>query len=65
MLAPLVGIIGSIQAVEAIKLLTGVGEPLIGRLLLLDATSMEWRSLRLRPDPACPVCGKQQSQARA
>ncbi len=61
-LAPLVGIIGSIQALEAIKLLTGAGEPLIGRLLLLDAMSMEWRSLRLRPDPACPVCGKQQEK---
>ena len=41
-----------------IRSLTGAGEPLIGRLLLLDARSMEWRSLRLRADPACPVCGK-------
>lgn len=56
-LAPLVGIIGSIQATEAIKVLTGLGEPLFGRLLLLDATAMEWRSLRLSADPACPVCG--------
>jgi len=55
-LAPLVGIIGSIQATEAIKILTGAGEPLVGRLLLLDALPMEWRAVRLRPDPACPVC---------
>ncbi len=56
-LAPVVGIIGSIQALEAIKLLSGLGEPLAGRLLLLDAARMEWRSLRLPRDPACPVCG--------
>ncbi|MTW21521.1 HesA/MoeB/ThiF family protein [Allochromatium palmeri] len=55
-LAPLVGIIGSIQAAEAIKILTGLGTPLFGRLLLLDAARMEWREVRLRPDPACPVC---------
>jgi adenylyltransferase/sulfurtransferase len=55
-LAPVVGMVGSLQATEAIKLLTGVGETLIGRLLLLDALTMEWRSIRLRADPACPVC---------
>jgi molybdopterin/thiamine biosynthesis adenylyltransferase len=55
-LAPVVGIIGSIQATEAIKLLTGLGRALTGRLLLLDAATMEWRSLRLAPDPACPIC---------
>ena len=55
-LAPLVGVIGSIQATEAIKLLAGLGEPLVGRLLLLDALTMEWRTLRLPPDPACPIC---------
>jgi molybdopterin-synthase adenylyltransferase len=55
-LAPLVGIVGSIQATEAIKVLTGLGEPLIGRLLLLDASAMEWRSLRVPADPECPVC---------
>jgi len=58
-LAPVVGIIGSIQATEAIKVLTGVGTSLEGRLLILDALHMEWRSLKLRPDPACPVCGVQ------
>ncbi len=56
-LAPVVGIIGSLQAMEAIKVLTGFGEPLCGRLLILDAATLEWRSLRFRPDPACPVCG--------
>ncbi len=55
-LAPVVGIIGSIQATEAIKVLSGVGETLHGRLLLLDAQHMEWRSLKLKKDPACPVC---------
>ncbi len=56
-LAPLVGVIGSIQAIEAIKVLTGAGEPLVGRLLLFDALQMEWRTVRLKPDPACPICG--------
>ncbi len=56
-LAPLPGIIGSIQATETLKVLLDVGESLAGRLLLLDAMTMEWRSLRLRKDPACPVCG--------
>jgi adenylyltransferase/sulfurtransferase len=55
-LAPVVGVIGSIQAIEAIKLLTGAGEPLTGRLLLFDALQMAWRSIKLNPDPACPVC---------
>ena len=59
-LAPLPGVVGSLQAVEAIKLLTGLGEPLVDRLLVLDALAMEWRSFRLRRDPACPVCGKRQ-----
>ena len=57
-LAPLVGIIGSIQATEAIKILTNSGTSLIGRLLILDAMQMEWRSLKLKADPNCPVCGK-------
>ncbi len=56
-LAPVVGIIGSIQATETIKLLSGVGAPLAGRLLILDAATMEWRSMRLTKDPECPVCG--------
>lgn len=55
--APLVGIIGSVQAAEALKLLMGIGQPLNGRLLLLDALSMQWRSVHLRKDSACAVCG--------
>jgi adenylyltransferase/sulfurtransferase len=57
-LSPLVGIIGSIQATEAIKILAKVGDPLFGRLLLLDAWRMEWRSVRLPADPACAVCAE-------
>ena len=56
--APLVGIIGSMQAAEALKLLMEVGRDLSGRLLLLDALAMEWRSVRLKKDPACSVCGE-------
>lgn len=55
-MAPVVGIIGSIQAMEAIKVISGIGKPLIGRLLLLDAASMQWREMKLRKDPGCPVC---------
>ena len=55
--APLVGIIGSVQAAEALRLLTGVGTSLAGRLQMLDARGMEWSELRLRRDPACRVCG--------
>ncbi len=55
-LAPLPGIIGSVQAVEVIKLLLGIGTTLHGRLLLLDALTLEWRSVILRKDPCCPVC---------
>ncbi len=55
-LAPVAGIIGSIQATEAIKIITGIGKLLDGRLLLLDALQMEWRSLKLKKDPGCPVC---------
>ena len=54
--APLVGMIGTAQAAEALKLLMGIGESLQGRLLLLDALAMEWRTSRLKKDPACKVC---------
>ena len=54
--SPLVGIIGTTQAAEAMKLLMGIGTSLQGRLLLLDALSMEWRSIKLSRDPACAVC---------
>jgi adenylyltransferase/sulfurtransferase len=55
-LAPMVGIIGSIQATEAIKLMGGFGTSLAGRLLTLDASTLEFREMRLRRDPQCPVC---------
>lgn len=55
--APLVGMIGTAQAAEAMKLIAGIGETLQGRLLLLDALVMEWRTIRLGKDPACGVCG--------
>ena len=54
--APLVGMIGTTQAAEALKLLMGIGESLQGRLLLLDALSTEWRTIKLGKDPACTVC---------
>ena len=56
-MAPLVGIIGAVQAMEAIKLLTGIGESLIGRLLLLDASTLQWREMRLPRDSDCAACG--------
>ena len=56
--APLTGIVGAIQAAEALKLLTGAGETLAGRLLILDALSMQIRTVKLARDPACPVCAK-------
>ena len=56
-LGVLPGIVGTIQATEAIKLIIGVGEPLIGRFLIFDALRMRFRELRLRRDPECPVCG--------
>jgi len=55
--SPLVGMIGTTQAAEALKLLMGIGESLQGRLLLLDALTMEWRTIKLRKDLACAVCG--------
>jgi adenylyltransferase/sulfurtransferase len=56
-LGVLPGIIGTIQAMETIKLILGIGEPLIGRFLIVDALRMKFRELRLRKDPDCPVCG--------
>jgi len=56
-IAPLVGIIGAVQAMEAIKLLTGIGESLTGRLLLLDASTLQWREMRLPRDSNCGACG--------
>jgi len=56
--APLTGAIGAMQAMEAIKLLAGVGHSLSGRLQVFDALSAEWRTVRVAKDPACAVCGK-------
>ena len=56
-LGVLPGVIGVIQATETIKLLTGIGEPLVGRFLVYDALRMRFRELKLRKDPDCPVCG--------
>ncbi len=55
--APLLGVIGSMQALEAIKLITDIGDSLIGKLLLFDAMTTEFQSMRFKKDPACPVCG--------
>jgi molybdopterin/thiamine biosynthesis adenylyltransferase len=59
--APLTGIIGTMQAAEALKLVAGIGESLTGRLLLLDTLEMEWRSVRFRKDAGCAVCGATQA----
>ncbi len=59
--APLVGIIGSLQAAEALKLLAGVGSSIAGQLQMLDARPMQWTTLRLRRDAACPVCSARAS----
>ncbi len=56
--APLTGVIGAMQAMEAIKLLAEVGESLSGRLQIFDAKSAEWRSVKVAKDPACGVCSK-------
>lgn len=55
--APLTGIVGAMQAAEALKLVAGCGEPAVGRLLLLDGLTMEWRSVKFGRDPGCAVCG--------
>jgi molybdopterin/thiamine biosynthesis adenylyltransferase len=57
-LAPVTGIIGTLQALEAMKLILSLGETLTGRLLLFDGLSHEWRTLKLHRDPGCPVCGQ-------
>src|SRR5213075_3361879 len=55
--APLTGMVGSIQAMEAIKLIVGVGESLSGRLLLIDAAAADWRTVKVSKDSGCRVCG--------
>jgi molybdopterin/thiamine biosynthesis adenylyltransferase len=56
-LAPLVGVIGTMQAMETVKLITGIGSRLTGRLLMLEGRGMEWNDVRLQRNMACPVCG--------
>jgi hypothetical protein len=53
----LTGVVGSIQAVETLKVLMGIGQPLVSRLLLIDALNMEFRTVKLRRNPECPLCG--------
>ena len=60
-LSPIVGIIGSLQALEAIKVITASGETLAGRLVIFDGFTHEWRTLVLKPDPACSVCNGKHS----
>ncbi|WP_394780139.1 HesA/MoeB/ThiF family protein [Undibacterium sp.] len=62
--APLVGIIGTMQAAEALKLLMGLGRTLAGRLLLLDAQNMEWTQIGVARNAACPVCGHEHTEIR-
>lgn len=59
-MAPLLGIIGSIQAAETMKLIMGIGETLIGKLLLVDVLRMDWHVAKLRKDPDCPVCSNRE-----
>ena len=58
--APLTGIIGTMQAAEALKLVAGIGQPLHGQLVMLDALTMRWHSVRVTRDPDCPVCAGQE-----
>jgi len=61
--APLVGVIGTFQALEAIKLVAGIGETLAGRLMLFDALASRWHEVRLSRDPQCRICGAQRAAA--
>lgn len=63
-IAPLLGIIGSVQAMETLKLLLGIGQSLQDRLLLFDALGMHWREIRIRRDPQCPICNDFQDRSQ-
>jgi molybdopterin/thiamine biosynthesis adenylyltransferase len=56
--APTVGIVGSMQAAEALKVIGAIGTPLLGRLMMLDSLRMEWTTMRIARQPDCPVCGQ-------
>lgn len=56
-MSPVVGIVGAVQAMETIKVIAGMGQPLSGKILMLDAMTMSWREMKLSKQPACPVCG--------
>jgi molybdopterin/thiamine biosynthesis adenylyltransferase len=56
-LGPVVGVIGTMQAVQALLIIAGEGEPLLGKLLLFDAAAMEWRTVTLPKNANCPACG--------
>lgn len=62
-LAPVAGVVGAVQAVEVVKLLLDIGEPLVGRLLLFDGARMEWRSVKVPRNPGCPACSALQKNA--
>jgi adenylyltransferase/sulfurtransferase len=55
-LAPLTGVVGAMQAMEAIKLIVGIGESFAARLMVIDAKSGDWRTMKVRRDASCPVC---------
>ena len=57
-ISPITGIIGSMQALEALKIIVGMGQTMTGRLLLLDGLTMEWNTLTLKKNPLCPTCGQ-------
>lgn len=61
-LGPLVGIVGSMQAAEAIKVLAQMGEPMVGRMLCLDALAMQWQTIRFKRDPHCAVCAGREAR---
>ena len=61
--APVTGVVGALQAMEAIKLLAGAGESLSGRLVMFDAKAAEWRAVRVKKDPACAVCSRRADSA--
>jgi len=63
-LAPIVGIIGSMQSVETLKLIAGIGTSLVGRLQMLDSRTMEWTEVRVERDSQCKICGKSRAVPR-